>query len=225
MTEADFVHRLRSQMRLLRPAAVTCYASQKTFVHKDLLRTSHVFIRTDAVRRPLEHPYKGPFKVKSRSDKFFTLDINERQDTVSLDRLKPAFILYEDDSPQYTSRATTVPSTSTVPKASTSTAPKASTSTVPTKLMNVLNISSLGNSRLRNSSLGYSSLGDSRLGQSRPGDSRRRHNRLGHSRVGYSRLGDSRLGDSSLGYSSLVYSSLGYSYFIYRANNDIILEN
>ncbi|KAG8198948.1 hypothetical protein JTE90_015152 [Oedothorax gibbosus] len=78
MKEADFVHRLRSQMRLLRPAAVTCHASQKTFVHKDLLRTSHVFIRTDAVRRPLEQPYKDPFEVISRSDKFFTLDINGR---------------------------------------------------------------------------------------------------------------------------------------------------
>ncbi|KAG8184493.1 hypothetical protein JTE90_002340 [Oedothorax gibbosus] len=150
MTGADFVYRLRSQMRLLLPAAVTFHASQKTFVHKDLLRRDPEGSLLKERRRsspedlllkaltfsqdlkPLEQPYKGPFKVIFRSDdKFFTLDINGRQDAVSLDGLKPAFILYEDDFPLDTSRATTEPSTSTVPKASTSTVPKASTSTVP----------------------------------------------------------------------------------------------
>lgn len=95
LLETDFVQRLRSQMRRLRPVAAASHATNDTFVHKDLLTTTHVFIRTDAVRKPLEQPYKGPFRVMSRSEKYFVLDINGRQDTVSLDRLKPAFVLNE----------------------------------------------------------------------------------------------------------------------------------
>lgn len=95
--EVDFVHRLRAHMRQLRPAAATSHTSKNTFVHKDLSRTSHVFVRTDAVRKPLEQPYKGPFKVIARSDKSFTIDFGGRQDTVSLDRLKPAFIFGQPD--------------------------------------------------------------------------------------------------------------------------------
>ena len=76
-------------------------------MHKDLLTTSHVFVRTDAVRKPLEQPYKGPFKVISRSDKFFVLDLNVRKDTVSIDRLKPAFILQDVSSEISTAGSTT----------------------------------------------------------------------------------------------------------------------
>ena len=51
-----------------------------------------MFVRHDAVRKPLQPPYDGPFKVLQRADKFFILDINGKQDTVSLDHLKPAFL-------------------------------------------------------------------------------------------------------------------------------------
>ena len=37
-------------------------------------------------------PYDGPYLVVKRTDKFFTIDINGRTDTVSLDRLKPAHL-------------------------------------------------------------------------------------------------------------------------------------
>ncbi len=54
--------------------------------------TSHVFVRHDAVRKPLQQPYDGPYLVLDRSAKFFTLDIKGRKDTVSIDRLKPAHL-------------------------------------------------------------------------------------------------------------------------------------
>ena len=105
--QEDFVKRLRFQMRQLRPASCTNHSLQNVFVHKDLLTTSHVFVRTDAVRKPLEQPYKGPFKVLSRSDKSFVLDLDGRKDTVSIDRLKPAFVLQDFSSENSTSRSST----------------------------------------------------------------------------------------------------------------------
>ena len=52
----------------------------------------HVFIRRDSVKKPLEQPYDGPFKILSRTDKYYTLDINGKWDTVSIDRLKAAHL-------------------------------------------------------------------------------------------------------------------------------------
>ncbi|GFT09015.1 uncharacterized protein TNCV_4104851 [Trichonephila clavipes] len=61
---------------------------QKPFIFKDC---SHVFVRTDSVRRSLQPPYHGPYKVINRSDKFFTLFIKGKNVNVSIDRLKPCF--------------------------------------------------------------------------------------------------------------------------------------
>ena len=55
-------------------------------------------MRQDCHRAPLDCPYSGPYRVLSRTDKFFTLDLNSRVDTVSIDRLKPAFL----EEPQVT---------------------------------------------------------------------------------------------------------------------------
>lgn len=48
-----------------------------------LSTATHVFIRHDAVRRPLQPPYDGPYPVVKHTDKHFTVDINGRKDTVS----------------------------------------------------------------------------------------------------------------------------------------------
>nr|VZI29289.1 unnamed protein product [Spirometra erinaceieuropaei] len=46
---------------------------------------------TNSVRRPLQQPYDGPFRVLSRKDKRFTIDRGGRSDVVSIDRLKAAY--------------------------------------------------------------------------------------------------------------------------------------
>ena len=51
---------------------------------------THVFARRDAVRKPLQAPYDGSFKVISRSPKHFKIDLGTRTDTISIDRLKCA---------------------------------------------------------------------------------------------------------------------------------------
>ena len=61
----------------------------------------HVFIRHDALRKPLQPPYDGPYLVIKRTDKHF-VKINGRTDTVSIDRLKPAHL--DTDSMQPTTQ-------------------------------------------------------------------------------------------------------------------------
>ena len=68
------------------------HSTSKVFIPKDLQRCSHVWLRTDRVRRPLEAPYAGPFKVLHRYEKYFTLELNNGQKNVSIDRLKPAYV-------------------------------------------------------------------------------------------------------------------------------------
>ena len=54
-----------------------------------LQQATHVFLRVDAVKRPLTPPYEGPFLVHQRSEKTFIIVKNEKLITVSVDRLKP----------------------------------------------------------------------------------------------------------------------------------------
>ncbi|EFA12072.1 uncharacterized protein LOC103314496 [Tribolium castaneum] len=85
----SFAGNLRQQMRDLRPTPATNHdVHKKVFVHKELSKCSHVFLRDDAVRRPLQPPYTGPHKIIQRNNKTFKIDVNGRQVTVNVDRVK-----------------------------------------------------------------------------------------------------------------------------------------
>ena len=88
---ANYVHRLK---RLMQQACPTPTRKQQATSYNppDLPSSSHVFVRQDAVRKPLQPPYRGPFPVLHRTSKFFTIDINGKRENVSVDRLKPAFM-------------------------------------------------------------------------------------------------------------------------------------
>ncbi|EFN67616.1 hypothetical protein EAG_00467, partial [Camponotus floridanus] len=45
----------------------------------------------------LQPPYNGPYEVISRTAKTFVVRIQGKDVTVSIDRLKPAYILAADD--------------------------------------------------------------------------------------------------------------------------------
>lgn len=98
---SSYIHRLKSQMANLR-AVNTRRNSFPGRIPNDLNTCTHAFVRCDAVKQPLQPPYSGPFKILSRSEKFYTLELPGRQDTVCIDRLKPAY-LDDDDEPSGTS--------------------------------------------------------------------------------------------------------------------------
>eukprot|EP00731_Ephydatia_muelleri_P009752 Em0005g338a len=94
----DFVLNLRTRMQSIRSTPPR--ATQRNNNITDGLSTAtHVFIRHDAVRKPLQPPYDGPYPVLKRTDKHFTVDIKGRQDTVSVNRLKPAHLDNEPAHP------------------------------------------------------------------------------------------------------------------------------
>ncbi|BHF72124.1 hypothetical protein SprV_0401518800 [Sparganum proliferum] len=62
----------------------------ESYLEKDLATCSHVYLRCDRVRRPLEPPHDGPFRVISRGTKNFRIQRGTREEVVSVDRLKAA---------------------------------------------------------------------------------------------------------------------------------------
>lgn len=68
------------------------------FVHTELAKCSHVFVRVDKVTKPLTPPYEGPYRVLKRNDKHFLVQLPTRESNISVDRLKPAFLLSEEKS-------------------------------------------------------------------------------------------------------------------------------
>lgn len=92
----SYIIRLKDILSKIRPKSRYTSNSNSIFVHADLNTCSHVFLRIDAVRKPLTPPYSGPYKVLDRNSKVFKISINNKICNVSIDRLKPAYIL--DDS-------------------------------------------------------------------------------------------------------------------------------
>ena len=52
-----------------------------------LASAKYVFVWEDASIQPLSQLYRGPYKVLSCQDKFFSLEIGSRTDTISIDCL------------------------------------------------------------------------------------------------------------------------------------------
>ncbi|XP_046387529.1 uncharacterized protein LOC124157092 [Ischnura elegans] len=95
----NLVTRLRHQMSRLRPSPAFRHIIDNSFVFQDLNNCSHVFLRDDTVRRSLQPPYSGPHLVVNRRDKTVTILLNGRESTVSIDRVKPAYILPATTAP------------------------------------------------------------------------------------------------------------------------------
>lgn len=110
--ECEFVKHLRSTMQQIRAQTPSHHKnSDKFYVQKELINSSHVFVRHDAVRTPLQQPYDGPYKVIERNSKHFKININGKHKTISIDRLKTAFL--DNNDPLFGIRAS--PSSSPQP--------------------------------------------------------------------------------------------------------------
>ncbi|KFD54704.1 hypothetical protein M513_04404 [Trichuris suis] len=76
----------------VRPTPTRVSKTTKWFIRSHLETCTHVFLRNDAVRPPLTPTYDGPFLVTRRTAETITLLFHDKLKTVSLDRVKPAFI-------------------------------------------------------------------------------------------------------------------------------------
>ena len=86
------LRRLREQTDMLRPIPTSAHGvdSVPFNVPKSLNSADYVYVRRDGKSKPLQNPYDGPFKVLVRGPKTFKVQFGNREETVSIDRLKAA---------------------------------------------------------------------------------------------------------------------------------------
>ncbi|VUZ49099.1 unnamed protein product [Hymenolepis diminuta] len=108
----SYAARLKYHFRSIRPIP-TRQNDRTAQIHKDLSTCALVFVRVDAVRKPLQ----SPFKVLERKSKYFILDRSELPDVNPTSVLpKPSSIVFPDNvqpsaSPVQSSLHDTVKST------------------------------------------------------------------------------------------------------------------
>lgn len=86
-----FIQYLQSRMSNL-SFTPTRFQTKDIFVPESLSKCNFVFIRQDAVKRPLTPSYTGPFRVLARHSKFYTVLLPSGRSNISIDRLKPAYV-------------------------------------------------------------------------------------------------------------------------------------
>ena len=84
------LRKLKERMGSLAPVPTSSHGDPAVSMPKALQDTEYVFIRRDTRKSALQDPYEGPFKVLTRREKTFEIDLGGRPETVSVDRLKAA---------------------------------------------------------------------------------------------------------------------------------------
>ena len=88
----NYVTQFRTTMQQLQAMLPHYHTKHKSYVCKDFAHCTHVFVRHNALRGPLQQPYDGPHKVVQCDAKTITLEVNRQQKVVSLDQLKPGYV-------------------------------------------------------------------------------------------------------------------------------------
>lgn len=90
----DYKSRLQCFVKHLQPMPATHHDSnRRTFIFPNLTSCTHVFVRDSTVGGSFKPAYTGPYQIIKRGDKVFRLLIKGNEATVSIDRIKPAYIL------------------------------------------------------------------------------------------------------------------------------------
>ena len=88
---SSYVEHLRNYMQDLIPKETRYNKQNNIYIPKDLETCEYVFVRVDKIRPSLTAPYDGPFKVLKRLRKHYVIDIKNKNCSISIDRLKPAY--------------------------------------------------------------------------------------------------------------------------------------
>lgn len=114
----DYVEHLRKAMRVLKPVPTDNESTHTVFVHPAMATCTHVFVRRDAIAPPLTPPYNGPYIVTRRGPKVFKVEIHGETKSISVDRLKPAFLERKEPNSNQTTAVCATPSPRVVSKPS-----------------------------------------------------------------------------------------------------------
>ena len=100
----SYIDRLKDTMSNIQYRPTRQPSQPSTCVHKDLNQCTHVFVRHDAIKPPLQPTYDGPFKVIDCKERHFVVELNPKwQDTISIDCLKPAYSVHTPKHLHYSS--------------------------------------------------------------------------------------------------------------------------
>jgi hypothetical protein len=70
------------------PTRPLSYAAAANTPPAHLVKAEYVYVRIGGQQKPLAAPYAGPFLVLSKGAKTFTIQVGQRQEILSVDRLK-----------------------------------------------------------------------------------------------------------------------------------------
>lgn len=96
----DFVSRLRHHMADLSPAPASAHGNKIFYIPKDLSNADYVFMKRGPLKKGFESPYIGPYKVIERGNKTMKIDVQGKEITVTIDRLKPAYFANQPAEPK-----------------------------------------------------------------------------------------------------------------------------
>ena len=91
-TVDEHLRQLRERVGDLSPVPASHHDCPRTNVPATLNNAKFVFVRREFKKTPLQTPYDGPYEVVRKADKFFTVKVGTREDSISVDRLKAAFV-------------------------------------------------------------------------------------------------------------------------------------
>ncbi|XP_068209111.1 uncharacterized protein [Palaemon carinicauda] len=91
-TDDTRLYHLRDIARKFRSCLKNYQDRTKHFKPTNLDDWGYVFVRVNAHRQPLTRPYRGPYRVISKTTKAFLLDMHGQEDWVSIHRVKPTFL-------------------------------------------------------------------------------------------------------------------------------------
>ena len=90
VSHTEYRRRLITFMKSLKPSLPREPCRCSSYLDKALRTCTHVFMRDDGSATSLQPAYTGPFPVLNKEDKYYILDLGDRTDSVSIDKLKTA---------------------------------------------------------------------------------------------------------------------------------------
>ena len=79
-----------------RPTAPAKRINKHTFICQELKDAKYVFIRRGPQAGSWQSLYEGPYQVIERENKKFVVQVRGRKETVTIDQLKPAYVITDD---------------------------------------------------------------------------------------------------------------------------------